>query len=72
MINKRMLYEYGLVSMSDDKIEKKQFYYLDKERAIETELPNYPSNSYIVLNNTTYYYKENKLYPLPFAVKIIR
>lgn len=72
MINKRMLYKYGLVSMSDDKIEKKQFYYLDKERAIETDLPNYPSNSYIMLNNTTYYYKENKLYPLPFAVKIIR
>lgn len=40
-INTRMLSEYGLVSISDDEIGKEQFYYLDKERAIKSELPNY-------------------------------
>lgn len=71
-INLRKLYKYGLVSILDDKIGKKRFYYLDKERIIESELVNYPSDSFVVLNNTKYYYKENKLYPLPFDVKIIK
>lgn len=69
-INKINLGKYGLVSICNDKT--KRFYYLDKEKVVESELIRYPLNSYIVLNNNTYYYKRNKLYPLPFKVNIIR
>lgn len=57
----------GLVKDND----KNVLYFLDKMKAVETKYTDYPIQSKIKLNNNIYFYKANKIYPLPYDIKIL-